>query len=295
MNQQKSFGNDQFPNTIVEASEILSNHNDENQKLKQTQRQIRNNYGNHKNNVKPENTNEHNIPIPTLSFAQLEVRCHCCGKKGHKSPQCNYKNSIPREEWAITKTRKQFAQASNKCSNDNSTITTKDSTISTHKNSEKQMGWANLHFSFFQSNEMKELVLLDSDSTDTVFCNRNYVTNIRKSDKPLILKTNGGEITTTHICKVPYLGTQWINENAVTNIISLSDIAEKYRVTMDTQNEKAFTVYLPNKTIKFPQMKGGLYARNPYETKSAFQLTSILKNKQEDYITKEKMKRAETA
>ena len=38
LSQQKSFGNDQFPNTIVEASEILSNHNYENNKIKNTQR-----------------------------------------------------------------------------------------------------------------------------------------------------------------------------------------------------------------------------------------------------------------
>jgi hypothetical protein len=29
---------------------------------------------------------------------------------------------------------------------------------------------------------MKELMLLDSDSTDTVFCNPKYVTNIRESN-----------------------------------------------------------------------------------------------------------------
>ena len=142
---------------------------------------------------------------------------------------------------------------------------------------------------------MRELVLLDSNSTDTVFCNSNYVTNIRKSYKPLILLTNRGEIITTQICKVPYLGTQWFKEHTATNIISLSDIAEKYCVTMDTKNEKAFTVHLPNKTKKFPQMKGGLYAKNPYETKPSFQLTSILKNKQEHFVTKEKMKKAAIA
>ena len=75
---------------------------------------------------------------------------------------------------------------------------------------------------------MKELVLLDSDSTDTVFRNKNYVTNIRKSDKPLILKTNGGKIVTTEIFDVPYFGTQWFIKNTVTNIIRLADIAEKY-------------------------------------------------------------------
>ena len=54
--------------------------------MKQAQRQIRNNNENNKNSNKPENTNENNIPIPTLSFAQLEVRCYCCGKKGSQIP-----------------------------------------------------------------------------------------------------------------------------------------------------------------------------------------------------------------
>ena len=150
----------------------------------------------------------------------------------------------------ITKTKRQFTQSNNRINNDQSTITTKESIISTKKN-EKQIGSAKLYFPFFQSQEMKELVLLDSNSTDTVFCNKNYVTKIRKSDKPLIIKTNGGKIITTEICEVPYLGTQWFNENAVTNIISLADIADKYRVMMDTENKKSFTVYLPDKTVNF--------------------------------------------
>ena len=293
LNQQKSFGNYQFPNTIVEASEILSNHNYENNKIKNAQRNANKiNAEINKTIEKGENQNVNQAPIPTLSFAQLKIRCYCCGKKGHKSPQCKYKNTIPNEDWAITKTKRQFTQSNNSIDNDVSTMTTKESTISKKQN-EKKIGWANLHFTFFQSKEMKELVLLDSDSTDTVFCNKNYVTNVRKSDKPLILKTNGGEIVTTEICDVPYLGTQWFNENAVTNIISLADIAEKYRVTMDTKDEKSFTVYLPDKTIKFPQMRGGLYARNPQESKQSFQLTSILKNKkQENFVTKEKNKKS---
>ena len=73
---------------------------------------------------------------------------------------------------------------------------------------------------------------MDSDSTDTLFCNKNYVTNIRKSDKPLIFKTNGGKIITTEICEASY----WFNKSAVTDIKSLADIAEEYCVIVDTEN-----------------------------------------------------------
>ena len=37
------------------------------------------------------------------------------------------------------------------------------------KQNKKQVGWSDINFSFFQSKEMKELVLLDSNSTETVF------------------------------------------------------------------------------------------------------------------------------
>ena len=59
-----------------------------------------------------------------------------------------------------------------------------DSTL-TSKTSSKIIGWLNLHYN--QSNcrsnkeiELKDLVLLDSVSTNTIFSNRDYVENIKK-------------------------------------------------------------------------------------------------------------------
>ena len=37
-----------------------------------------------------------------LTFAQIEGRCYCCGKQGHKSPQCGLKDTKPRHEWYIS-------------------------------------------------------------------------------------------------------------------------------------------------------------------------------------------------
>ena len=64
---------------------------------------------------------------------------------------------------------------------------------------------------------------------------------------------------------------------------------------METKNKKSFIVFLPDKTVKFPQLRGGLYARNPQESKLSFQLSSISKNKKKRSMVKEKNKKAEAA
>ena len=64
---------------------------------------------------------------------------------------------------------------------------------------------------------------------------------------------------------------------------------------MDTYKDKAINVHLPNKIVKFPQLKGGLYARMPQSENKNYQFTSILKNSsynKDAYVTPNKMKRA---
>ena len=79
-------------------------------------------------------------------------------------------------------------------------------------NAEQHVGWASLHCSFAQMYNMRDLILLDSDSSDTVFCNEKYVINIRPSDEILQLNTNGGIMESQEKCDVPHLGTHWFNK-----------------------------------------------------------------------------------
>ena len=55
---------------------------------------------NNKNNTDCDNSN---MPeqTPELSFTQLEGKCYCCGKAGHRSSQCYKKDQIPQDQWAI--------------------------------------------------------------------------------------------------------------------------------------------------------------------------------------------------
>jgi hypothetical protein len=252
LNSQKSLGNDQFPKTIVETNNVLSNH-----KIDIVVKQKKEQQHHPKANKNKENKeDEDSTP---LSFAQMEGRCYCCGKPGHKSPDCRHKEKTPKDEWAINKAQ-QHAQSSS------DTASTNGSTVS--KITEPVVGWAGLHCSFAQAVNMKELILLDSDSTDTVFCNPKYVSNIRDSEDPLSISTNGGIMNSHQKCDIPYIEDVWYNEDSMTNIISMKDMTNKFRVTMDSKEELALLVHMPDRIVKFKQFSNGLYAMDPSDEKS---------------------------
>ena len=94
-----------------------------------------------------------------------------------------------------------------------------------------------------QGADLKDLILLDSDSTNV--CYPKYVTNIRNSAQILDMGTNGSPLISNQASNVPHLGTYWFNPNSITNIISLNEMADCYRATMDTEKERDFKVYLP--------------------------------------------------
>jgi hypothetical protein len=43
---------------------------------------------------------------------------------------------------------------------------------------------------------MRDWILLDNESKASIFCNRNYVHDIKESHEELVLATNGGKLTT---------------------------------------------------------------------------------------------------
>eukprot|EP00957_Ditylum_brightwellii_P017980 1354766-Ditylum_brightwellii.AAC.1 len=62
------------------------------------------------------------------------------------------------------------------------------------------------------------------------------------------------------ICDVPHLDTHWFNEDALTNIIALKDMVDKFCVTYDSESERAMYVHMPDKIIKLKEFSNGLYA-----------------------------------
>lgn len=110
-------------------------------------------------------------------------------------------------------------------------------------------------------------VLLDSQSTISVFCNPAMLTNIRPSPHVLRAVTNGGHQDSSMLGDFPNLGPVWYNPKSIANILSLSEVRKVCRVTMDTGAEVAMCVHRVDGTImKFMEHPSGLYVFDPSTT-----------------------------
>jgi hypothetical protein len=164
LNSQKSLGHDQYPRLLSESNNVLSNHRfyaNASNKQKQQDQDC------HKQKNKQEVIEDDAAPV--LSFVQMEGKCYCCRKPGHRSPECHKKEKIPKDEWVINKLQSHVNASYDKLSSGCSLASSM--TAATEKKPEAQVGWAGVHCSFAQLTNLKDLILLDSDSTDTVFYN----------------------------------------------------------------------------------------------------------------------------
>ncbi|KAI2501302.1 Reverse transcriptase (RNA-dependent DNA polymerase) [Fragilaria crotonensis] len=107
-------------------------------------------------------------------------------------------------------------------------------------------------------------VLLDSQSTVSVFKNAAMLTNIRRSPHVLRAITNGGHQDSRLLGDFPNLGPVWYNSESIANILSLSEVRKVCRVTMDTGREAAMCVHrLDGSIMKFTEDSNGLYVFVP--------------------------------
>jgi hypothetical protein len=73
--------------------------------------------------------------------------------------------------------------------------------------------------------DLREVILLDSQSTIDLVCNKELVTDISESDKIMQLKSNGGVMTINQRARMKgYANLVWFSKDAITNILALSNV-----------------------------------------------------------------------
>ena len=77
-------------------------------------------------------------------------------------------------------------------------------------------------------------VLLDNQFTVDMFSNRHLLKNISKFDRLLAIFSTGGQTTTDLQGDLLGYGTVWFHPCGIANILSLSKLVYKYRVSYDS-------------------------------------------------------------
>jgi Reverse transcriptase (RNA-dependent DNA polymerase) len=123
-------------------------------------------------------------------------------------------------------------------------------------------------------------VLLDSESTVSVFNNARLLHNIRPSATTVTVHTNGGTQVSSYIGDIPNFGPVWFNPQSLANILSLAAVRKVCRVTMDSAVNPSFHVHkLDGSTMIFNEFTSGLYyhdtAKNPTTNSTATAYTLL--------------------
>jgi hypothetical protein len=190
LTSQFSLGQDQYPKTIQAALDMLTNH-----RMNKTyyDNQLKRNLD---RSDKEQPTSSNNEDAKASSFVQQgrEMTCYRCGKKGHLSPDCEKKDTIPREQWHVTRAMQNLQDTNHE--NDDNEKTTKDmiedsesnaTSITTASQNTRSgttttspslralvVSWSGLQFQQETYNEqqhqnlfahLKEVILLDTGST----------------------------------------------------------------------------------------------------------------------------------
>lgn len=228
-------GNDDFPNTIVDAYDMLLHYVPPHQHGQRSSKPPCGTSG-----IQFVQSGERSsAPVPGLDgILHPDVECYGCHGFGHFKPQCPLK-----KKGAHGRSRMQLLQIT---ANESTDPRRSDMTFV-----QKDGGGALIPCSW---------LLLDSQSTVSVFNNSELLTNIRESDSSLTVYTNGGHQVSTFVGDHYLFGTVWYNLSSLANILSMALVRKSHRIMMDSSVAAEISVHCSDgQLLRFREYDSGLY------------------------------------
>ncbi len=96
----------------------------------------------------------------------------------------------------------------------------------------------------FTNLDLRNVLLLDNQSTFDLCCNKTFASKIIKAENTLSMTSNGGGLTITKKCKIPsYKYLVWYSKKAITNIICIKNLIKCFWVTYDSELVTTFVAH----------------------------------------------------
>ena len=219
-----------------------------------------------------------------------KAKCHHCSKKGHIHPECpklkNNEGNDDDDEQSNTPPQSEkssFGKKSKKKSKRVTLAQTNTPDNDSNDDDSVDYNFCNIKRTGRKGINLKDSILLNNQSTMDLFCNKRLASFIWTVANHMTVHGNDRSLTTNCMAHVNNYGNVWFNDQAITNVLSLKLVQEKFNVTYDGQNNHSvFTVHKPDgKQVHFVMHPNGLHYHNTREWN--LMLVSTVKQNEEGY------------